>query len=373
MTNGSSGFFEQKTKNRRWSFLFASFFTINTMAFLGALFFCVRLVLKNTYSSRGFPHSPSDLNLPALVGAAALAVPFLIASVKKVLAIRGNGSTYMPSLLKAVPLGDEGVAKGPRGQAQERIVRNVAGELAVAASIEEPDIYVLPKESSINAMASGIEADDSSIVITEGALDRLDRDELMALLAHEVSHIANSDTRHFTIMAGWLHGFFWLSSAGRGLIASPGLTFLGFMLMGLGYVCSLFGQVIQAAFSRRRESLADASACQLTRNPGAMARVLRKIGGLEPPGKRSPLLRPELRHFFLSSPKAAKERKIDFGLLDTHPPLPQRIWDLDPLWDGYFWDFDKNPAHFLDDAGPTILWPPQPETVKTRSISLPTL
>ncbi|MDR1308382.1 MAG: M48 family metalloprotease [Deltaproteobacteria bacterium] len=371
MTRGSSDFFGQQDKNRRWSLFFAAFFALNYLVLFSAVFFAVRIIAIS--QSRFGRPSPHYLNLAGLIVALTIAAFLFVISVLKFLSIRSNGSTYVPSLLKAVPLGDEGISKGPGGRAQELIVRNVVGELAVAASIEEPDVYILPGEQSINAMASGLDPDDSSIVITGGALDRLDRDELLALMAHEFSHIANSDTRHFTLMAGWLHGFFWLSSESYKLMLLPGMTVLGLFLSSIGFFGSIFGKISQAAFSRRRESLADSQASQLTRNPGALARVLRKIGGLPPPRRRrSPLFLPELSHFFLAEPRH-RRRGILFGLLDSHPPLPQRIWDLDPLWDGYYWDFEENPVHFLDDPAPLSLWPSQATTAKSRSIMLPML
>jgi Zn-dependent protease with chaperone function len=192
-------------------------------------------------------------------------------------------------------------------------------------------------------MAAGLLAEDAAIIVSLGALRRLDRDELSGVVAHELAHILNGDMRRFTIMAGWLHGLFVLQMLSRRALQSVArsrLLALSLALMALGWLGGLLGRLIQAAFCRRRESLADATAAQLTRDPKALAGALKKIGGLE----RGSLIKAPamsgLNHFFLAKPDRG-------GLMSSHPPLAERIWALDPSWDGWYHDFEADPVNFL--------------------------
>ncbi|MDR1677141.1 MAG: M48 family metalloprotease [Deltaproteobacteria bacterium] len=352
MFYSSTDFFEKQAKNRRFSVLFALAFILSMIFLFLAFYFTFR--------------RPDNHYLGWAVGLSI--VSFVLAlSRARILNLKKGGSTYLPSIIKAVPLGDEGVIKSQVGQRQERVLRNIVSELAVAASTQEPDIYILPYEDVINAMASGLDRDDASIILTKGCLKYLSRNELSALLAHEFSHLVNNDTVHFTLMAGWLHGLFCLRTAAYHIFTNlPRITFLiiGLIISIIGLIGSLMAKIIQAAFSRSRERLADYTATQFTRDPASLASVLKKIGGQEPSKRNSFLRHPEFSHLFISDPKSIFD-SLDLvkKLFLTHPPLEERIWALDPDWDGRYWDFETNSVDYLNELKPV---PEQtlPKTVK---------
>ncbi|MDR2302559.1 MAG: M48 family metalloprotease [Deltaproteobacteria bacterium] len=367
MEYGSSNHFERQKQNKWWSLLFGSAFAAGIVfLFFGIYFFITALApwINSIVSQKRLPEysaklyeTPNNRTVQApaasVISLTAVAIAFIF-SYARITQIKAGGGTYVPSLLKAVPLGDGHIFLNPEAQRQEKILRNVIGELAVATGLQEPDVYVLLNEDYINAMACGLEEDDSSIVITKGCLKYLDRDELRALLAHEFSHLANSDTRHFTLMAGWLHGLLVLNTLSfRLLTTRPNvvLIFLSASIMLVSFLANCLGKVIQAAFSRSRERLADSSAAQFTRDPLALASVLKKIGGQSDPKRGSLLRHPDFRHLYATEiPSLLNKFKLPkaiLSLLSTHPPIEDRVWELDPNWDGWYWDFERNPVDFL--------------------------
>jgi len=224
----------------------------------------------------------------------------------------------------------------------ERQLLNVVEEMAIAAGMPVPEVYILDRERGINAFASGFNINDGIVCVTRGTLELLNRAELQGVIAHEFSHLLNGDTLINLRLIGWLHGILLLNQVGGSLLR--GLSYgrrskgngpflaLGLALWLLGYLGYLFGQLIKSAISRQREQLADASAVQYTRNPLGLAGALKKIGGLDQ-GSR-------LRH-----PQAALASHMYFGnglkeswlsVFATHPPLEERIRLLDPAFDGCF-------------------------------------
>lgn len=230
---------------------------------------------------------------------------------------------------------------------QQRQLLNVVEEMAIAAGMPIPKVYLLD-ESSINAFAAGQSPANAVIGVTRGALTQLSREELQGVIAHEFSHIFNGDMRLNIRLIGVLHGillvgtlgYFILSSmrfAGRsrnrkgggGLVA---ILVLGAGLMVIGYAGTFFGQWIKAVVSRQREYLADSSAVQFTRNKDSIAGALKKIGGSSSGS-------------FIEDPAATQYSHAYFAngissfwqsLFATHPPLEKRIKALDPSWDGKF-------------------------------------
>jgi Zn-dependent protease with chaperone function len=172
---------------------------------------------------------------------------------------------------------------------QQRQLLNVVEEMAIAAGMPIPQVYLL-SDTSINAFAAGISPANAVIGITEGTLRRLSREELQGVIAHEFSHIANGDMRLNIRLIGLLHGILLIgligyflvrslrfagrsrsSKGGAGLLA---IAALGIGLMIIGYAGSFFGQWIKAIVSRQREYLADSSAVQFTRNQDGIAGAL---------------------------------------------------------------------------------------------------
>lgn len=243
----------------------------------------------------------------------------------------------------------------------ERRVLNVVEEMAIAAGVPVPTVYLMDREESINAFAAGFTPQDAVIGVTRGTVELLNRDELQGIIAHEFSHIFNGDMRLNVRLMGILHGILVIALIGyfilrtsmfRGASRSrnggaAALPLIGLVLVVLGYVGVFFGRMIKSALSRQREYLADASAVQFTRNPDGIGGALKKIGGL---AEGSVIMSPnaeQISHFFFSDDKYGKVRAAlagvsHFAFLSTHPPLKERIRRIDPGWNGRFLDVDKS-------------------------------
>ncbi|MEP6971095.1 MAG: M48 family metalloprotease, partial [Betaproteobacteria bacterium] len=215
------------------------------------------------------------------------------------------------------------------GDERERRLRNTVEEIAIASGLRAPRIFVLPRDDSINAFAAGWEQQDSVIAVTRGALDRLTRDELQGVVAHEFSHILQGDTRLNMRLIGYVWGLQLLFMLGRDLFdmtdargRRSAFVLLGLGLMGVGSIGWLTGRLLKAAVSRQREFLADAAAVQFTRLPGGIGGALRKIAGQQgPAAPRVSSSRAEaISHMLLAS-----DIFIGGGALATHPPLAERI------------------------------------------------
>lgn len=231
---------------------------------------------------------------------------------------------------------------------QERQLMNVVEEMSIASGIPVPDVYVLDREENINAFAAGFGTDDAAIGVTKGTLDKLNRDELQGVIAHEYSHIFNGDMRLNIRLIGILNGILLLHVMGMILMRSTlfsgmraggggrgggkggggaiiAILVIGIALLIIGYIGMLFGRMIQAAISRQREYLADAAAVQYTRNPEGLSSALRKIQRTAEGGKIKDGHAMEMSHLFFAS---------SFGkMFATHPPIEDRINAIDPAHD----------------------------------------
>jgi Zn-dependent protease with chaperone function len=226
--------------------------------------------------------------------------------------------------------------------ADERKVLNVVEEMAIAAGLPVPPVYLL-EDPAINAFAAGFEQRDAVIGITRGSIQQLDREQLQGVIAHEFSHIFNGDMRLNIRLIGWLYGIMVIGMVGyflmrssvyrsargsRGNDKGSGIVVLGLGLLVIGYSGTFFGNLIKAAVSRQREFLADASAVQFTRNPGGISGALKKIGGI---GAGITVAETaEISHMLFAQ---GLQQKF-MGLFATHPPLEERIRRLDPRWKG---------------------------------------
>ncbi len=228
---------------------------------------------------------------------------------------------------------------------RERRLLNVIEEMSIASGIPMPTVYLLDEEPGLNAFAAGLNTSDAAVAVTRGTLDKLTRDELQGVIGHEFSHILNGDMRLNVRITAIVFGILVIGLIGRGLLRSVGrgrvrggkkdnsvafLLGIGVALMIIGYVGYFFGRMIQAAVSRQREFLADASAVQFTRNPSSISGSLKKIGGYALGSSMINSHAGEIGHFFY-----AQAFKSNFGgLWATHPPLDERIKAVEPTWDG---------------------------------------
>jgi Zn-dependent protease with chaperone function len=264
----------------------------------GVLFFCTILVL-------------------AVIGCA---------SLFKAMTLRGGGGVVARSL------GGIRVERNTTDLKRKRL-HNVVEEMAIASGVPMPEVYVLEQESAINAFAAGHTAANAAVAVTQGALDRLNRDQLQGVIAHEFSHVLNGDMRLNIQLMGWLFGLFVLALIGRTILrlgpsgrkSGAAIYVAALALVVLGYVGLLAGRILQAAVSRQRERLADASAVQFTRNPLGLKDALIKIAGLGE-GSRIKAADAEQVAHMLFAPGLSR-------VFATHPPIAERIKALDPSFD----------------------------------------
>jgi len=250
------------------------------------------------------------------------------------------GSTYK---IYSLARGGQGIAEmlggkliaTNRTEPELRRVLNIVEETAIASGVPVPPLYLLAQENSINAFAAGYSTSDAVIAVSQGCIDKLTRDELQGVIAHEFSHILNGDMRLNIRLIGVLHGILLLGLLGqltmRGASeaddarAAIAMLVIGFVLFLLGYLGVFFGNIIKAAISRQREFLADAAAVQFTRNPlgigSALCKILRSSDSSLKAARAA-----EASHFYFASGL----REGFFGLFATHPPLVERIKRVAP-------------------------------------------
>ncbi|NYZ62489.1 M48 family metallopeptidase [Luteimonas deserti] len=307
-------FFERQAQARRASTRLVVLFALAVLAIVIAVNLMVLLVV----GPQPGPLAATTLVTLAVIGLGSL---FRIASL-------GSGGEQVAQQLGGVPVPED--TTDPR----LRRLRNVVEEMAIASGVPVPRIYVLEHESAINAFAAGYSTSDAVVAVTRGTLERLNRDELQGVVAHEFSHILNGDMRLNIRLVGVLFGILMIGIIGRkilwhgrGVRGSGALAVFGLALVAIvvGSLGVFFGRMIKAGVSRSREVLADASAVQFTRQTQGIAGALKKIGGLET-GSR--LARredaEEVAHMLFGDGMGLS------GLFATHPPLLQRIQALEP-------------------------------------------
>jgi heat shock protein HtpX len=209
------------------------------------------------------------------------------------------------------------------------VLFNVVEEMAIAAGLPMPKVYIID-DSAPNAFATGRDPEHAAVAVTSGLLEKLDRDELQGVIAHEMSHVGNFDIR-YAMLVGVLVGttvlisdFFlrglWFGG-GRRQGGGQGQIIMLVVAILLAVLAPLFARLIQLSISRQREYLADATAVRLTRNPKGLADALQKISGdrevLEAANRAT-------AHLYIANP-IKKFEKRSKGLFSTHPPMEQRI------------------------------------------------
>jgi Zn-dependent protease with chaperone function len=227
----------------------------------------------------------------------------------------------------ALDLGAESVEDSSNDLSKQQLI-HVVEEMSIASGIPKPEIFLL-KEPSINAFAAGNSIKDAVIAVSSGALEKLKRDELQGVVAHEFSHILYGDMKLNMRLLGILHGIMGIATLGRFLMRvshrprrseSPMayLLIAGLLIWILGSIGSFFGRWIQSAISRQREYLADAAAVQFTRNPDGLAGALMQI---KKNSNWDSAWADEMNHFFIAPVGSSALG----SLFSSHPPIDQRV------------------------------------------------
>jgi heat shock protein HtpX len=225
----------------------------------------------------------------------------------------------------------------PAGDPTYRQLANVMDEMSIASGLPRPALYVIP-DPDPNAFATGRSPEDASIAVTQGLVQQLNREELQAVVAHEMSHIRNYDVRLMTVVAALVGSIMLLVEFGlRGMriggvrrggsgkrSGAGGMVFLLVWLVAM-ILAPVVARILAMAVSRQREYLADASAAELTRNPGALASALEKIAAAIEPTRS---IKKGTAHLCIADPigREINEREDWLAtLLATHPPIQKRI------------------------------------------------
>jgi Zn-dependent protease with chaperone function len=369
-------FFERQEKARRHTTLLVFYFVVAVALLIGAVYLVVVVIfggieLKNAVDETTATAAPWSHAKMFLATAAGTLGVISAGSFFKTLSLARGGRAVAELL-------DGRLVNSNSTDAHERKLLNVVEEMAIASGVPTPQVYVMDGEAGINAFAAGHSASDAAISVTHGAMTLLTRDELQGVIAHEYSHLLNGDMKLNLRLMGLIFGILCLTVIGRILIRARGKNAWPFLLLGLaliiiGWVGVLFGRLIQAAVSRQREFLADASAVQFTRNPLGLAGALKKIGGASEGSELQSARAEEVSHFFF-----ANGLKSEFFGFATHPPLEERIKALDPSFDGRFPrvvlpDMPVEPAPPpLPGVSPLVQPPPPPSRVQPPPPPRPT-
>ena len=223
---------------------------------------------------------------------------------------------------------------------KQRVLDNVVQEMAIASGLPKPAVYIIP-DPDPNALATGRGPEKSSIAVTAGLLDSLNREELQAVVSHEMSHVKNYDVRVMTVVAALVGSVLLISDWGRrglwwgggrrrsrdGNGGGGGLLALVFFVRGIVSIvlAPLIARLVAMAVSREREYLADASGAELTRNPLALASALEKIDAAAAPTES---VKQGVAHLCIADPRGRSLSESEgawSNLFATHPPIARRI------------------------------------------------
>ncbi|MFQ6134137.1 MAG: M48 family metalloprotease [Armatimonadota bacterium] len=214
---------------------------------------------------------------------------------------------------------------------------NVVEEMSIAAGLPMPEVYII-EDASPNAFATGRKPEEAAIAVTRGLLDKLNRDELQGVVAHEMAHIRNYDILLMTMMAvlvgtiallcdAFLRGTRYSRGRFRSRGRSSGAGIIALLALVLAILAPIIGKLIQLAASRQREYLADASGALLTRYPAGLASALRKIAADPDPLEAA---NRATQHMYIVNPLEAMQRRAQ-SLLSTHPAIEDRIARLERM------------------------------------------
>ncbi|MBB6094576.1 Zn-dependent protease with chaperone function [Povalibacter uvarum] len=327
-------FFQRQTETRRLSRQLVVLFVVAVICVIIGVDLVLFTVLASVQPGAEGLTLPNWAWLsahPGIVFVTTLSVVGVIglSSLYKTIALNGGGGVVARSL--------GGVRVSPdTTDPQQRRLLNVVEEMSIASGVPMPEVYLLEQEGGINAFAAGHNPANAAIAVTRGALTTLNRAELQGVIAHEFSHILNGDMRLNVRLMGLLFGLLVIALIARTVLrfaprggsnkkgggAVAAILVAAFVVLIVGYVGLFFGRLIQAAVSRNRESLADASAVQFTRDPGGLRGALVKIGA-NTTGSR------------IGNPEAEEVAHMLFApgikrFFATHPELEDRLKAIDP-------------------------------------------
>jgi len=352
-------FFEAQDSARRSTTLLIFLFLLAIVFLLGLSNFMIfEFLYFIDYGVLTF--SLSQLNLVfdsnlSIVLSAAILMFITLGSLYKLVQLSSGGSAI------AQYLGGVIIPRSSPDPLHKKIL-NVVEEMAIASGTPVPQVYIL-NEPGINAFAAGWKTTNAVIGITQGALEKLTRDELQGVIAHEFSHIFNGDMRLNLRLIAILHGILMIGMLGQMILRSMRyvrtsrnskgggqavLVILGVggALAVVGYSGTFFGNWIKSLISRQREYLADASAVQFTRSNEGIANALKKIGGAAQGSAIQAASVGEYSHAYFAKGETGGLSNFSFS---THPPLKDRILRIDPGWDGKY-SFDERKS--ADDSRP---------------------
>lgn len=214
----------------------------------------------------------------------------------------------------------------PASEENYRRLHEIIDGLTIGAGLPKPRLYII-KSQDINAFATGRNPEHALIGVTEGALEKLDRDELEGVLAHELSHIRNYDILFMTLVATLVgvivilselfRRSFWYAKTDRDERKGGGILLIIGLLFAI--LAPFLMKLVQLAVSRKREYLADSSAVEIGRNPDGLADALEKIKDYNQGRMRTSNA---INHLFIANP--LRERNVE-ALFSTHPPIEERI------------------------------------------------
>lgn len=308
---GTNLFEQQKRNLRRTTAILAGFVAFLVFLGIGADFF-----LYGAGAGPGFPI--------ATLGA------LLFGAGSSLWALKAGDKAVLDSA-NAVPIDPS--------EPRQRVLDNVVEEMAIAGGLPKPAVYLIP-DSDPNAFATGSGPERSSVAVTAGLLDTLDREELQAVVSHEMAHVKNYDVRLMTVVAALVGSVLLISDWGRRGLGWGGgrrrssrdgggggavmLVFFVLWIVSL-ILAPLIARLVAMAVSREREYLADASGSELTRNPLALASALEKIDAAKEP---TPSIKQGVAHLCIADPRGRAVNEREGGLaalFATHPPIAKRI------------------------------------------------
>ncbi len=338
-SNLSRNLYEQQTHNKRMTVVVMLLFGL-FLVFLGFGFDLYITGTLDTYSHR-YPSQhftryydvdeDSESSFPIPIGTS---IAIIIGVVMAFWSMSGGARAILAST---------GAVPASPGKPAEKQLINVVEEMRIASGLPQPGVYIVP-DPDPNAFATGTRPDNSYIAVTQGLLDKLNRDELQGVVAHEMSHIRNYDVRLMTIIAAFVGSIILISNWARLSMRFGGrrrdssrsdsepFGAILFVIWIIGVLLApLLAQLMAMAVSRKREYLADASAAELTRNPLGLAEALKKIDRAVEP---TTSIKKGTAHLCIADPHERKinEKEGFFAeIFGTHPPIRKRIMLLQAM------------------------------------------